>query len=83
MRIWQHDALVNVVYHKTILVFSRKSVLHMMVGYVQVMFSILTSNMVDHDISICSTTQPAFISSSASCAGVAAAAGEVAKDEKH
>ena len=29
------------------------------------------------------TTQPAFISSCASCAGVAAAAGEVAKDEKH
>jgi len=35
------------------------------------------------DISVCSTTQPSFISSSASCAGVAAAAGEVAKDEKH
>jgi len=36
------------------------------------------------DISICSTTQPAFIPSSASCTGVvAAAAGEVAKDEKH
>ena len=30
-----------------------------------------------------STTQPSFISSSASCAGVAAAAGEVAKEEKH
>ena len=30
-----------------------------------------------------STTQPTFISSSASCAGVAAVAGEVAKDEKH
>jgi len=35
------------------------------------------------DISVCSTTQPTFISSSASCAGVAAVAGEVAKDEKH
>ena len=35
------------------------------------------------DVSICSTTQPAYISSSTSCAGVAAAAGELAKDEKH
>ena len=35
------------------------------------------------DVSVCSTIQPVFISSSASCAGVAAAAGEVAKDEKH
>ena len=35
------------------------------------------------DASICSTTQPAYISSSTSCAGVAAAAGELAKDEKH
>ena len=35
------------------------------------------------DISVCSTIQPAFISSSASCAGVSATAGEVAKDKKH
>ena len=35
------------------------------------------------DISVCSITQPSFISSSASCAGVAAVAGEVSKDEKH
>ena len=35
------------------------------------------------DVSIRCTTQPAFISSCASCAGVVAAAGEVAKDEKH
>ena len=35
------------------------------------------------DVSIRSTTQPAYISSSTSCAGVAAAAGELAKDEKH
>jgi len=34
------------------------------------------------DISVHSTTQPAYISST-SCAGVAAAAGELAKDEKH
>jgi len=33
------------------------------------------------DISLRSTTQPTFISSSASCAGVAAVAGEVSKDE--
>ena len=36
-----------------------------------------------HFDAICITTQPVYISSSASCAGVAAAAGEVAKDEKH
>ena len=35
------------------------------------------------DVSIHSTTQPAYISSSTSCTGVAAAAGELAKDEKH
>ena len=35
------------------------------------------------DVSIRCTTQPTFISSCASCAGVAAAAGEVAKDKKH
>ena len=32
---------------------------------------------------MCNTTQPTFISSSASCARVAAVAGEVAKDKKH
>ena len=35
------------------------------------------------DVSVRSTTQPAHISSSASCAGVAAAAVEVAKEAKH
>ena len=35
------------------------------------------------DVSIHSTTQPAYISSSTSCAGMAAAAEELAKDEKH
>ena len=34
-------------------------------------------------LSVRRTIQPAFISSSAACAGVAAAAGELAKDEKH
>jgi len=35
------------------------------------------------NIFVHSTTQPSFVSSSASCAGEAVAAGEVAKDEKH
>ena len=35
------------------------------------------------DVSVRSTTQPTHISSSASCAGVAAAAGEMDKDAKH
>ena len=35
------------------------------------------------DVSVCSTTQLAYISSSTSCAWVAAAAGELAKDKKH
>jgi len=35
------------------------------------------------DMSVRSTTQPSHISSSSCCAGVAAAAGEVAKDLKH
>ena len=34
------------------------------------------------DVSVCSTTQPSHISFS-SCAGVAAAAGELAKDQRH
>ena len=35
------------------------------------------------DISVCSTTQASPISSSSTCAGVAAAAEELTKDEKH
>jgi len=35
------------------------------------------------DVSVRSITQPSHITSSASCAGVAAAAGEVAKDVNH
>ena len=35
------------------------------------------------DVSVHSTTQPAHVSSSTSCAGVAATAGEMAKDAKH
>ena len=54
-----------------------------MMAYALVISSTLTSRMVYFDVSICSTTQPAYISSSTSCAGVVAAAGELAKDEKH
>ena len=60
--------------------------LHLMVGYILVMFSNPNFNMVDQlilKISIRSNTQSAFISSSASCAGVATEVGEVANDEKH
>ena len=46
------------------------------------MSSILISSSAYFDISVHSITQPAYISSSISCAGVAAAAGELAKDEK-
>ena len=35
------------------------------------------------DVSVRSTTQPSHISFSSSCAGVAAAAGELAKDQRH
>jgi len=35
------------------------------------------------DLSVCSTTQPSHISSASACAGVAAAAGELAKDLRH
>ena len=35
------------------------------------------------DLSVCSTTQPSYISSAFSYAGVAAAAGELAKDLRH
>ena len=35
------------------------------------------------DVSVHNTIQPAFISSSIFCVGVATAAGELAKDEKH
>ena len=35
------------------------------------------------DVSVRSTTQPSYISFSSSCAGVAAAAGELAQDQRH
>ena len=54
----------------------------MIMGHTQVMFFTLIFKMVVL-LSLHSTTQPTFIFSSASCAGVPAVAGEVAKDEKH
>jgi len=90
MRIRRHDALVNIVYnalaqdHPGVLKEQRASyddglcpgdVFHP--DYQHGCPAYFT-------ISVRSTTQPSFISSSASCAGVAAAAaGEVAKNEKH
>jgi len=89
MRIRRHDALVNIVYnalaqdHPGVLKEQRASyddglrpgdVFHPDYQHGRPAY---------FDISVRSTTQPSFVSSSASCAGVAAAAGEVAKDEKH
>ena len=58
-----------------------------MTVHVQETFSILISYQLGHpayfNVSVCSTAQPAHISSPAFSAGVAAAAGEVAKDAKH
>ena len=89
MRIRRHDALVNIIYnalsqdHPGVLREQRASyddglrpgdVFHPDFQHGHPAY---------FDVSIHCTTQPAFISSCASCAGVAAAAGEVAKDEKH
>ena len=67
--------------------FLRNRELLMMMGCALAMFFILTNfqhgRPAYFDVSIRCTTQPTFISSCASCAGVAAAAGEVAKDKKH
>ena len=88
MRICRHDDLVNIIYnslsqdHPGVVKEQRASyddgvhtgdVFHPDFQY---------GRSVYFDVSIHSTTQPAFISSSASCAGVAAA-GKIAKDEKH
>jgi len=89
MRIRRHDALVNIVYnalaqdHPDVLKEQRAlyddglrpgDIFHPDYRH---------GHLAYFDISVRSTTQPSFISSSASCAGVAAAAGEVAKDKKH
>ena len=55
----------------------------MMVGYIQVIFSILPSNMVDELILASLQLFSLLLYPPASCAGVAAAAEEVAKDDKH
>ena len=83
MRIHRHDVLVDIIY-KALSQDASSAFLIVMV-YARVTSSILISSMVALPIliSLCSTTQPAYISSSTSCAGVAAAAGELAKDEKH
>ena len=89
MRIRRHDALVNIIYnalsqdHPGVLREQRASyddglrpgdVFHPNFQHGHPAY---------FNVSIRCTTQSAFISSCASCAGVAAAAGEVAKDEKH
>ena len=89
MRIRRHDALVNIIYnalsqdHPGVLKEQRASyddglrpgdVFHPDFQHGRPAY---------FDVSIHCTTQPAFISSCASCAEVAAAAGEVAKDDKH
>ena len=89
MRIHRHDALINIIYnalsqdHPGVLKEQRASyddglcpgdVFHPDFQHGRPAY---------FNVSIRCTTQPAFISSCASCAGVAAAAGEVAKDKKH
>ena len=88
MRIRRHDTLVNIIYnalsqdHPGVLKEQRASYDD---GLRPDIFhpDFQHGHSAYFDVSVCSTIQPAFISSSASCAGVAAAAGEVAKDEKH
>ena len=73
---------ITMLYHKITLVFLRSSVLPIMMAYA---FhpDFQHGRSAYFDVSICCTTQLAYISSSTSCAGVTAAAGEMAKDEKH
>ena len=80
MRIWWHDILVNIVYNALSQDHPRNSVLHVMVGYVQVMFSILNSYMVNQLI-LTSPYPALLLYPSLLPVGVATAAGEVAKDE--
>ena len=86
MRICRHDALVDIVHHDQ----SHPSMLkeqrascedQSCPGDVyQPDFQCCPSFF---NLSIHSTTQPSYISSTSSCAGVAAAAGELAKDLRH
>ena len=89
MRICHHDALVDIVHHALsqnhpgVLKEQRAScedqscpgdVYHPDFQYARPAF---------FDLSVHSTTQPSYISSDSTCAGVAAAAGELAKDLRH
>ena len=89
MRIRRHDALVNIIYnalsqdHPGVLREQRASYGDGLRPSNVFRPDFQHGRPAYFDVSICCTTQPSFISSCASCAGVAAAAGEVAKDEKH
>ena len=89
MRIRRHDALVDIVCHA--LSQSHPGVLkeqrvsgedHSRPGDVYHP-DFLSGRAAYFDLSVRSTTQPSYISSASSCAGVAAAAGELAKDQRH
>ena len=89
MRIRRHNALVNVIYnalsqdHPGVLKEQRASHDHGSCPGDVFHPDFQDGRSAFFDISVCSTTQPTFISSSDSWAGVAAVAVEVAKDEKH
>jgi len=69
--------------YKTIQEFLRNNVPPLLtIQYILSRFSVWSSCLY-FDVSVCSTTHSSLISSSAFCAEVAAAAEEVAKDEKH
>jgi len=89
MRIRRHDALVDIVCHA--LSQSHSGVLKEQRVFCE---SHLRQGDIHHpdfqcgcpayfDLSVRNTTQPSYISSASSCAGVAAAAGELAKDQRH
>ena len=86
MRIRRHDALVNILYnalsqdHPGVL---KEQCASYNDGLRPGHPDFQNGRSAYFDVSIRSTTQPAYVSSSTSCAGVAAAAGELAKDEKH
>ena len=85
MRIRWHDALVNVIYNALSQDHPGVFKEHRALDDNELCFhpDFQDGRSAFFDISVLSTTQPTLISSSASCAGVAAVAGEVAKDEKH
>ena len=86
MRIHHHDALVNILYHALLQgVLKEQCASFDDSSHPEDIFhpDYQLGRPAYFNVSVHSTTQPAHISSSASCAGVAAAAGEVAKDAKH